>query len=1373
MDEQRIQASYLELINQLLACPNGLEFIILEAHQELLSPRLVQMMKAMAGQMQAQGKQTNAWRLKNLAAQANVMGLSNAIANQSDKTSQANAQFFSEVLRCIATYQTVQGSIYQFFAANIAKFNADLLEAIPTITTKLLANAEKEWQVYVAALIGEFGNLITQFPLGQRAINMELAIEAYKQVLQVMTREAMPDKWAQTMRALATAYQNRIRGDRAQNIEDAITIYQQVLQVRTREAVPEDWAQSIARLALAYQNRIRGNRAQNIEQAIDAYKQALQVITRETMPDAWATSMSNLAILYHARIHGDHAQNIEDAITIYQQVLQVRTREAMPEEWAQSIARLALAYQNRIRGNRAQNIEQAIDAYKQALQVITRETMPDAWATSMSNLARAYRSRSQGDQAQNIEDAIETYQQVLQVRVRETRPHDWAQTMNSLAIVYSERIRGDRAQNIENAIEAYQQSLQVWTCETMPAEWASSMMNLAVAYYERIRGDRAQNIEDAIEAYQQSLQVWTREAMPADWATSMMNLALAYSKRIRGDRAQNIEDAIAIYQQSLQVMTRENMPLDWAQVMMNLALAYADRIRGDRAQNIEDAIEAYQQSLQVRTHEAMPLDWALSMMNLAIAYRKRIRGDRAQNIEDAIAACEQSLQVITCDTMPTLWAASMNTLGNAYVELIRGDRAQNIEDAIAAYQQSLQVRTREAMPLGWAESMMNLASAYQHRIRGSRAQNIEDAISAYQQSLQVRTREAVPVEWAQVMMNLANAYLERICGDPDQNIKNAIEAYQQALEVFQNQLLPNACRLTAESLGDIYADQQQWVNANASYSIAIDSAEILYQAALSRFSQEVELFDTNDLFRRAAFAQAKTGQLSNAVVTLERGRAKGLSESLERERADLIALKYKSPEVYHKYQRAIEAVHRLEVEERLLSSPRQEDKPFISETEFRQRSKKVRQELLNAVDSVRQCPGYETFLRKNSFDDIAATVKLGQPLVYLLTTSNGSLALIMHRSQLKRNVPALVNTSSIWLDTLTNESLQELLIDPNNEFGGWFGAYNNRNTNRDSWFQAIDQITHQLWTLIMEPVILHLQKLNVSHAVLIPTGFLSFLPLHAAWTEDAEILTGRRYALDTITFTYAPNARSMKAARVVSEDTMANSLLAINEPRPTSAKMLPFSEYEIEMATNYFQQSCYTLKYEQATREAALEAIPNYDVIHFSCHGYANPVSPLNSGLVMANDEVLSLRDIFNTNLQGVRLAILSACETGMLGTKLPDEVVSLPTGLLQAGVAGVIASLWSVAELSTMMLLVRFYDYWQNDKLEPVQALCCAQQWIKDTSNQEKEFYFKGFISENSDSRTLNKAASAVYQSLAFAEPDTNSLAHPFYWAAFTYVGA
>ena len=41
---------------------------------------------------------------------------------------------------------------------------------------------------------------------------------------------------------LGNAYSERIRGERAENLEQAIQHYEQALAVRTREAFPQDWA---------------------------------------------------------------------------------------------------------------------------------------------------------------------------------------------------------------------------------------------------------------------------------------------------------------------------------------------------------------------------------------------------------------------------------------------------------------------------------------------------------------------------------------------------------------------------------------------------------------------------------------------------------------------------------------------------------------------------------------------------------------------------------------------------------------------------------------------------------------------------------------------------------------------------------------------------------------------------------------------------------------------------------------------------------------------------------------------------------------------------------------------------------------------------
>ena len=171
-----------------------------------------------------------------------------------------------------------------------------------------------------------------------------------------------------------------------------------------------------------------------------------------------------------------------------------------------------------------------------------------------------------------------------------------------------------------------------------------------------------------------------------------------------------------------------------------------------------------------------------------------------------------------------------------------------------------------------------------------------------------------------------------------------------------------------------------------------------------------------------------------------------------------------------------------------------------------------------------------------------------------------------------------------------------------------------------------------------------------------------------------------------------------------------------------------------------------------------LANLPQYSVVHFACHGSADFATPLNSGLAMANDEILSLRDFLDLQLQSLRLVVLSACETGIPGTALPDEVVSLPTGLLQSGAAGVVSSLWSVADLSTMVLLSRFYELWRTEKLDPPAALRQAQIWLRDSTGPELVPYLK-----DSNPALAQKLEQAL---------DEHPFAHPFYWAAFTYAG-
>lgn len=151
-------------------------------------------------------------------------------------------------------------------------------------------------------------------------------------------------------------------------------------------------------------------------------------------------------------------------------------------------------------------------------------------------------------------------------------------------------------------------------------------------------------------------------------------------------------------------------------------------------------------------------------------------------------------------------------------------------------------------------------------------------------------------------------------------------------------------------------------------------------------------------------------------------------------------------------------------------------------------------------------------------------------------------------------------------------------------------------------------------------------------------------------------------------------------------------------------------------AVSYFKQpESRWLIGEAASLEQVKADYPGFNVLHFSTHGLAIPGKPLESFLLLANRERLTLREVLEMDLEQARLAVLSACETGIPCTRLLDEVISLPSGFLQAGVPGVIGSLWSVGDASTMMLMARFYDLWRREGFDPPEALRQAQIWLRD----------------------------------------------------------
>jgi CHAT domain-containing protein len=411
----------------------------------------------------------------------------------------------------------------------------------------------------------------------------------------------------------------------------------------------------------------------------------------------------------------------------------------------------------------------------------------------------------------------------------------------------------------------------------------------------------------------------------------------------------------------------------------------------------------------------------------------------------------------------------------------------------------------------------------------------------------------------------------------------------------------------------------------------------------------------------------------------------------------------------------------------------------------------ARKELDDVIEEIRAVPGHEDFLAAPTFEQIAAEAQVGQPLVYFAAADLGGLALVVRGP----------DVTHVALDRLTADVVRERVTGHLDAYQ----AYRRRvEGGRARWRKALDDVTAWLWDVAVGPVLDALG--DTAEAVFVPGGLLGLLPLHAAWTAGAAD-GRRRYALDTVTITYVPNARALHAARGHATSS-ADALVTVTDPPPhVPGRELVHAAIETAVAAAVFPVAD-VIEPKAATPERVRDGISAATVAHLACHGHAVLETPLDSGLLLADGAHLTLRDLLamRTNL---RLAVLSACETSLPGTDLPDEVVSLPTGLLQAGVGGVIATLWAVPDLASALLMTRFYRAWRHDGVPPPEALRTAQLWLRDTSLARK---LEDLASFAADGRLPKELVGRLAGALFTRDPAEDD-AHVQAWAAFSYVGA
>ncbi|WP_246275698.1 CHAT domain-containing tetratricopeptide repeat protein [Brasilonema bromeliae] len=128
--------------------------------------------------------------------------------------------------------------------------------------------------------------------------------------------------------------------------------------------------------------------------------------------------------------------------------------------------------------------------------------------------------------------------------------------------------------------------------------------------------------------------------------------------------------------------------------------------------------------------------------------------------------------------------------------------------------------------------------------------------------------------------------------------------------------------------------------------------------------------------------------------------------------------------------------------------------------------------------------------------------------------------------------------------------------------------------------------------------------------------------------------------------------------------------------------------------------------------------LSQYRYLLFATHGILNEINPELSGIVLSQVDkngnqqqksFLQLPDLFNLDYPA-ELLVLSACETG-LGKEVKGEgLLGLTRGLMYAGAARVVVSLWKVDYEATSKLMSEFYKEILQQGKTPAAAMRAAQ---------------------------------------------------------------
>jgi CHAT domain-containing protein/tetratricopeptide (TPR) repeat protein len=262
--------------------------------------------------------------------------------------------------------------------------------------------------------------------------------------------------------------------------------------------------------------------------------------------------------------------------------------------------------------------------------------------------------------------------------------------------------------------------------------------------------------------------------------------------------------------------------------------------------------------------------------------------------------------------------------------------------------------------------------------------------------------------------------------------------------------------------------------------------------------------------------------------------------------------------------------------------------------------------------------------------------------------------------------------------------------------------------------------------------------------IIVPDKVLNRLPWDALKSP-----VSNRFLLEDYLVTLAPSATLYALCTdlaVQKADKRDERIVSVGDPSFDDRafpqlRRLTSAAGEAEAIAGFYSTSSSLLTGSAARESAVRDQMTKADVAHFALHCVVNDRSPMRSSLLLAKEPAsgkevsafdgrLQAYEIYGLKLACMRLAVLSACQTGVERYYRGEGMIGIARACLVARVPLVVASLWPVHSDATAELMIRFHKCRKRKQLPTAEALWRAKQSLLQQTDgrYRKPYYWAAF---------------------------------------------